>query len=150
MNEYFKQLFDYDIWANRTLLELFEKQFPVNTRIYELMSHMLSAKKIWLERVVGVPQSQAVWSERLPEEIKNDNELYDAEWQTFVEGLSAADYEKKIHYTNSMGMTFDTRLVDIITHVINHGTHHRGNIMTMMKEEGYVLPYLDFIWFVRE
>jgi uncharacterized damage-inducible protein DinB len=149
MKTYFKQLFEYDKWANQILLDKFEKQFPVNPRIYELFSHMLSAQRVWLERVLEVPQSVAVWSERLPEEMKEDTENYNAAWQDFISGLSDGDFEKNIHYTNTQGDTFDTRLVDILTHVVNHGTHHRGNIITLMKEEGFVLAHLDFILFIR-
>jgi len=149
MKAYFKQLFEYDKWANDILLDKFEKQFPVNPRIYELFSHTLSAKKVWLDRAMGLPQSVAVWSERLPEEVKADNESYSMGWLEFIDGLTIADFEKTVHYTNTQGDTFDTKLVDIITHVINHGTHHRGNIITLMKEEGFVPPHLDFILFIR-
>jgi uncharacterized damage-inducible protein DinB len=149
MKDYFKQLFQYDKWANECLLDKFEHQFPLNQRIYELFSHMLSAERVWLDRVLGLPQSVAVWAERLPEEIKEDTENYNAGWLDFIDSLAPDDFEKNVHYVNSQGNAFDMRLVDIITHVINHGTHHRGNIIILMKEEGYVLPDIDFFIYVN-
>jgi uncharacterized damage-inducible protein DinB len=57
MQQYFKQLFEYDKWATDALLAKFETQFPQNERIYGLLSHMLSAKRNWLDRCLGLPAS---------------------------------------------------------------------------------------------
>jgi len=150
MKAYFQQLFDYDKWANQILLERFEKQFPVNPRIYELFSHTLSVQRVWLDRCLGVPQSAQIWGERLPDEMKEDMENYNLAWMEFIDQLHSHDFERLINYTNSRGETFDNRLTDIMMQVINHGTHHRGGIMILMKEEGFALPILDFIAFVRQ
>jgi uncharacterized damage-inducible protein DinB len=150
MKAYFTQLFKYDNWANQCLLDKFEHQFPINPRIYVLFSHMLSAQRVWLDRVCGLPQSVAIWAERLPGEMKQDTENYNAGWLDFIEGLAPDAFEKMVHYTNSQGNSYDMRLVDIMTHVINHGTHHRGNMITMMKEEGYVLPDIDYFIYVNK
>ncbi len=149
MKAYFINLFGYDIWANRQLLEKFEQQFPQNARIYELFSHTISVQRVWLDRVLGIPQSVAVFQDRLPEEMKEDMENYHAAWVDFLSGLEADSFDRKIHYKNTAGDTFDTALVDIITQVTNHGTHHRGNLMILMKEEGFVLPQLDYITYTR-
>jgi uncharacterized damage-inducible protein DinB len=150
MKDHFKQLFKYDKWANQQLLDLFERQFPVNPRIYELFSHTLSAQRLWLDRILGLPQSVTIWGqERIPAEMKEDNENYNLAWLDFIEELQPEDFERMVHYNSSKGDPFDNRLADIIMHVINHATHHRGGIVTLMKEEGFVLRYLDYIAFVR-
>ncbi len=51
--------------------------------------------------------------------------------------------------TGKQGDTYTNTVTDMIVQVLNHGTHHRGQIMTMMKEEGFVLPNIDYITFVR-
>ncbi|EHQ29289.1 DinB family protein [Mucilaginibacter paludis] len=149
MQRYFKRLFEYDKWAGHILLSKFEKQFPQNERIYQLFSHLLSAQLIWLDRCIGAPQKAIIWGERLPEEMRNDLEIYHQAWVEFIDQLQPDDFDKNITYTNSKGDTFTTRLSDIMTHVINHGTHHRGSIITLMKEEGFVLPNIDFITYAR-
>ncbi|MBW4891857.1 DinB family protein [Mucilaginibacter sp. HMF5004] len=148
MKDYFINLFEYDKWASNQLLEKFELQFPLNPRIYQLLAHMLAAQRIWLDRTIGIPQTLHVWNELLPEEMREHVENNNTAWIGFLSQLEPANFEAKVHYTNSQGV-FDSRLIDIITQVINHNTHHRGNIITMMKEEGYVLPSLDFITFAR-
>lgn len=149
MQQYFRRMFEYDQWAGHILLSKFEKQFPQNQRIYQLFSHLLSAQRIWLDRCIGLPPSAILWAERLPEEMRYDLENYHAAWIDFIDQLRPDDFDRNITYTNSKGDTFTTGLTDILTHVINHGTHHRGSIITLMKEEGFVPPNIDYITFVR-
>jgi uncharacterized damage-inducible protein DinB len=149
MQQYFKQLFEYDKWASHALLAKFEKQFPQNPRIYELFSHTLSTKRIWLDRCLGLPQSVERFQDRLPDEMKEDLENYHLAWVDFIDQLDATAFENTVHYANSTGAAFDSKLIDVITQVINHGTHHRGAIIVLMKEEGFVPPNMDYITYVR-
>jgi uncharacterized damage-inducible protein DinB len=147
--QYIKQLFEYDKWASQALLFKFERQFPQNERIYELFSHTLSTKRIWLDRCLGLPQSVERFQDRLPDEMKNDLESYHLAWIDFIDQLSTDALENTVRYANSKGDEFDSKLIDIFTHLINHGTHHRGAIIVLMKEEGFVPPNLDYISYVR-
>lgn len=149
MQAYFIKLFEYDKWAYNALMEKFEHQFPQNPRIYVLMSHILSAQQIWLDRCLGVPQTGQLWAERLPDEMRMDNDNFHSAWVDFISSLQKDDFDKGITYTNSQGNTFTTQLTDLLAHVINHGTHHRGQITILMKEEGFILPSLDYITFTR-
>jgi uncharacterized damage-inducible protein DinB len=149
MKHYFKQLFEYDKWATGELISKFEKQFPQNQRIYELLSHTLSTKRIWLDRCMGLPQSVERFQDRLPEEIKEDLENYHAAWVDFIDQLNADDFKNRVDYTTTQGVKYHNTLTEIITQVINHGTHHRGGIIVLMKEEGFVVPMLDYIHYIR-
>ncbi len=149
MKTYFKQLFIYDKWATQHILDKFDKQFPQNPRIYELLSHMLSAQRIWLDRCMDLPQSVEIFKERFPEELKNDLENYHLEWTEFIDQLQDDDLDTVVKYKNLKGQNYEDKLSDIITQVINHGTHHRGAILVLMKEEGLMLPTLDYIYFIR-
>lgn len=150
MKQYFKQLFEYDKWATYELIGKFEKQFPQNQRIYELLSHMLSSQRIWLDRCLDLPQSVERFQDRLPEEVHTDLENYHAAWINFIDQLDEKDFGRTVNYTTTQGVKFADILRDIITQVINHGTHHRGNITVLMKEEGFVPPALDYIHYLRQ
>jgi uncharacterized damage-inducible protein DinB len=150
MKSYFKQLFDYDAWANLALLNKFEKQFPVNPRIYELYSHLIAAHRIWLDRCMGIPQSTALWPDSLPAEMQMDQEANYLDWLAFINQLNEGDFDKTVTYTNSKGDIFTNKLINIIAHTINHGTYHRGNLTILMKEEGFVLDNLDLITYIRK
>jgi len=130
-------------------LEKFEKQFPQNARIYELFSHVLSAQRIWLDRILGIPQSVERFQDRMPDEMKEDMENYHLAWIEFIDQVQPGDFDRVVSYIHPNGTPYSERLVDIMTHVVNHGTHHRGNLVVLMKEEGFVPPGLDYISFVR-
>jgi uncharacterized damage-inducible protein DinB len=149
MKQYFKQLFEYDLWASHELFDKFEKQFPQNPRIYELFSHLISAQRIWLDRILGIPQSVERFQDRLPIEMKEDLQNYHMAWMEFIDHLQPSDFDRVVSYVHPNGQPYNEPLVDIMAHVINHGTHHRGSLIVLMKEEGFVPPTLDLIHYLR-
>jgi len=68
----------------------------------------------------------------------------------FIDQLQPGDFDRMVNYVHPNGTSYSERLVDIMAHVVNHGTHHRGNLVILMKEEGFVIPTLDMIFYVRE
>lgn len=149
MQQYYINLWKYDKWATVALLEKLEQQAPLNVHIYTLLSHNLSAQRIWLDRCKALPAREERFKFRDHATIKTDLEAYNAEWTAYLETLEDVAFDQVLHYQNIAGTPFENRLGDILTHVINHGTHHRGSVITLMKQEGYALPMLDYIGFVR-
>lgn len=76
-------------------------------------------------------------------------ELNHSDWLAYIQSLQPDDFNRSINYTNSQGDHFASVLQDIITQVSNHGTHHRGTIIALMKEENYLPPALDYIIYTR-
>lgn len=70
-------------------------------------------------------------------------------WENFIQTLDPTDFDQMISYQTSNGISFETALKDILTHLINHGTYHRGQIIQLLKEERAEVPSTDFILFVR-
>jgi uncharacterized damage-inducible protein DinB len=49
------------------------------------------------------------------------------------------------------GIEFKSAVDEILFHVVNHGTFHRGQMITMLRELGYTsFPSQDLIAFTRE
>jgi uncharacterized damage-inducible protein DinB len=149
MKDHYIQLLKYDNWANQTLLNVFDRQFPQNQRIYTLFSHLLSAQRVWLDRCLNLPASTELWKDRLPGELQMDCDNYHLAWLDFITEMSDDQFHNEVTYKNTKGDEYNNKLSDIITHVVNHGTHHRGSIVVLMKEEGFVPPLLDFIYYIR-
>jgi len=131
------------------LLDIFDEKPARNPRINELLSHMQSTQRIWLERCLGLPESVQRFQERTQQIIWKDLELNHSEWQTYLQSLKPEDFNRAVRYTNFQGDVFTNTLQDIITQVTNHGTHHRGTVIALMKEEGYLPPNLDYISYAR-
>jgi len=149
MQSYFIKLFGYDKWAMTRLLKIFDQKPASNPRINELLSHMQSTQRIWLERCLGRTEGVQRFQTRTQETIWKDMELNHSDWLAYIQSLQPDDFNRSINYTNSQGDHFASVLQDIITQVSNHGTHHRGTIIALMKEENYLPPALDYIIYTR-
>jgi len=150
MHAYFLQLFGYDKWATIRLMEIFDEKPAINPRINELLSHMQSTQRIWLCRCQGEPDSVLRFQDRTPEMIWKEMRDCHNDWVSYILSLQPADFDRAIDYTSALGEPFTTKLKDIITQVTNHGTHHRGTIVALMKAEGFAPPNLDYISYVRQ
>ena len=59
------------------------------------------------------------------------------------------DFEKRIDYENSEGRLFNNTVQDILFHIINHSTHHRGQISTDFRQNGLEPLQLDYVFYKR-
>jgi uncharacterized damage-inducible protein DinB len=153
MKTYFINLFNYDRYANERILEAIaacnEPDKPV-----QLMAHLLAAQTVWLTRCLGMPHPDLdLWPPLgdkrfiFPAMIARNHEA----WNSFLENLPETGFEKTINYKSTRGEPFKSSLSDIITQVINHGTHHRAQIGQLLKFTGFEnLPVTDYIFYTRQ
>ena len=149
MKSHFIDLFNYDQYANRLILDTIVKANDPEKPL-QLMAHLLAAQQIWLLRCKGEPATGSVlW----PDWETNKLELLAAEnyqaWMQYLENLHLDDFEKVVSYKNSKGDSFENKLSDILVHLINHGTHHRAQAGQHLKLAGAGLPNTDYIFYLR-
>lgn len=153
MKAYFTRLFQYDVYTNQVILDaIIEAGEP--EKAVQLMAHILAAQRIWLNRCLGLPQNTVeLWvgpdtpAADLAEKMK---EIHQA-WVALLGDFTNEDFEKTIYYKNLKGDKWESTLVDILTHVINHGTHHRAQIGQQLKFAGAgSLPVTDYIAYIRQ
>ena len=140
--EYFTQLFDYNYWANRRVLdaaagltheELFKQNGHSWGSVHDLLVHIMSAEWIWLRRWQG-ESPKAVLS---PDDYPTIDSLrarwggLEAELRAFVAGQSDESLGRLVTYTNTKGKMFTLPLWQLMAHLVNHGTHHRGELAAM-------------------
>lgn len=147
MKEHYTKLFEYNLWANNAFSEVLRANQFQNSKILKLISHMANAQSIWLSRIKKETSSIGVWDEHT---LKEALELLANSSQDWLDFIYSGDMDQEtIGYKNSKGNEFESRLGDILTHVVNHGTHHRGQIAHMLREEDIDPPASDFIFYVR-
>lgn len=152
MKSYFIKMFNYAQFANRALLKAITE--ADNTRgAIKLMAHLLAAEHRWLDRINEVePYPNAeLWPKDFTIEhcIHLVNE-YHEEWLGFLERITEADLNKVIIYQNALGGN-QTSVSDILTHVINHGTHTRAQAGQQLKLTGTeTLPITDYVYYLRQ
>ena len=148
--DYLRRQFAYDEWANREVLNAIRAAGGAKERSLELMSHILAAEMVWLERLKQQPQSVPVWPEPDLAQCEAQAAKMGGLWLAFLDLITAGDVSQSISYKNSKGEEWTSTIVDVLTHVIMHSAYHRGQIATLMRANGQTPAYTDFIHGVRQ
>jgi uncharacterized damage-inducible protein DinB len=147
--EYLRRQFAYDAWANREVVAAIRASAG-DERVLQLMSHIVAAERLWLERLEQQPQSVPVW----PKADLNWCEAQMAElrrlWTEYLQRITGEDLAHKISYKNSKGEAWASTIGDALTHVALHSAYHRGQIASHMRSMGQAPAYTDFIHGVRQ
>ena len=153
-----RQHVDYTIWATRRLLdaaatlspEQLQRDFGTADRsILGTLQHVLRAEYGWLNRVQGNSQAPALPATETLSDLRTNWSAVHANWSIFVAGLSDADLESVCAYHDLKGNPWTNTLWEILLHVVNHSTHHRGQVSGFLRASGVTPPILDYIAYVR-
>lgn len=142
------QFYKYNNWANSVLLEaLMANSSLLPKSCISLFSHIVNAQTIWVCRINGITPVVSVWQ-------VNELESCKVLLEQSINGLSQIEYLETtaspiIKYTTSNGDCYETSVSDILLHVFNHGTYHRGQIAKEMKLHHIKPVNTDYIQFVR-
>jgi uncharacterized damage-inducible protein DinB len=148
--DYLRRQFAYDEWANREVLAALRASGNASQRSFQLMAHLLSAERIWLERLKQQPQSSPVWPKLGLEECEAQAAAMAGLWREYLDLITAGDVNQSVSYKNSKGEEWSSTIVDILAHVVTHSAYHRGQIASHMRESGQTPAYTDFIHGVRQ
>jgi uncharacterized damage-inducible protein DinB len=148
-SEYLRRQFAYDAWANQETLVAMRKAGG-DARSLQLMAHILSAERLWLERLRQQPQSLPVWPEHDLARCESEAVELARLWPEYLDSLASDDLPRDISYKNTKGEAWTNTIVDVLTHVTMHSAYHRGQIASHMRETGKTPPYTDFIHAVRQ
>ena len=148
--DYMRQQFAYDAWANQEVLASIRASGGENARPLQLMSHILAAERVWLERLKQVPQSVTVWPE--PDLAQCEAEAAELKklWFDYLDLITAGDISQAISYKNSKGEAWTSAIGDVLSHVVMHSAYHRGQIASHVRASGQTPVNTDFIHAVRK
>lgn len=145
---YFIELSEYHIWANdrvcNWLERISEEQWnqPVvssfNT-LYETILHIAGAEKIWAERLLKNPRPEI-----LGETFHGSKEDLIKTWKEIslslkriIEAMPDDQFQQKLLFKNTKGIEYNQPYYQLLAHVINHTTYHRGQVVTMLRQVGF-------------
>ncbi len=152
MKDYFIRLFNYDRYASEIILKTIIIADNPQKEV-QLMAHLLAAQQVWLNRCLNIISVPVTLWPGLGNGI-NDFDIIMSNnytgWINFLDGCTEKKFDAVIHYKNTKGETYENHLMDILAHVINHGTHHRAQIGQLLKSSGTDnLPITDYIFYLR-
>ena len=152
MKDYFIRMFGYDRVANLRILNAIEAAHQ-SEKPMQLMAHLLAAQQVWLKRCKCQPAPAGpLWPQdwTLQQMLDTTEENYQV-WLNYLQHVDDSAWQNTISYQNFKGENCSDKLVDILAHLINHGTHHRAQAGQHLKLAGLEkLPATDFILYARE
>jgi len=143
-------MFAYDHWANRECLQAIQSGTSLSATILGRLAHILSAKKLWLERLRNKRQTMPVWPGLSIEECALLADEMALAWRDYLTKLTPCGLDEKLEYRNSRGEVWSSRVEDVLMHVLMHSAYHRGQIALEMRASGLEPAYTDFIHAVRQ
>jgi uncharacterized damage-inducible protein DinB len=159
--EEMRTLYDYNAWANHRQMQAASKlsteQFvrPLGSSfgsVRDTLAHIYGAEWLWLERFQGRSPSS------LPDTAQfSDVATLQSRWNefeprllNFVRGLSQADLDRVMEYKTLKFGVYKNPLWQSMQHLVNHGTYHRGQITTLLRQLGAEAILTDLMHFYRE
>ena len=119
-------------------------------RSVRLLAHIVSAERLWLERLRLQKQTYPVWPDFSLEQCKLEIEELPKLWKQYLVSLKEDGLSRSLTYKNSKGESWTSQKQDILMHVILHSAYHRGQIATDMRAAGFTPAYTDFIHALRQ
>lgn len=154
-------LYDFNSWANHKMLDASEtltpEQFTRNLgssfgSVRDTLAHIYAAEWLWLER----------WQDRHPTELPSAADYptlaslreawmpLERNLNKFVTALTADDLPRLLTSRTTAGKSFTNSFQEMLQHLANHGTYHRGQVTTLLRQLGAHAPATDLIAFYRE
>ena len=147
MKVFFNQLFDYNFYCNKQLIEACAAMDNVSEKSIELFSHILNAHHRWNVVVTDKKPEYDIFQIH---EVSNwGNIHYENQRSSFEITTNADDFEKRIDFENTEGRLFTNTLQDVLFHIINHSAHHRGQISMNFRTNGIAPIPFDYINYKR-
>ena len=150
----------YNEWANSQFAEVLRN---VDDAVYFLPAkssfasiaktviHMWGAQHVWYRRFEGESLGSFPVRDETDKHgaldglIQSSNEIL-----KFVESKDDAFLSSTYAYNNLKGDPFEDSYEETLYHIVNHGTYHRGQIVTMLREAGVTsFVSTDLIHYLR-
>ena len=153
-------LYEYNRWVNRRFLDatsgLTEEEFNRDLKssfqsVQATLEHILEAEWIWLERWRGVsPTDVPPWDTSTHAALRAQWQIIEQDQQAYLGSLTDEHLRSVIAYRSFASQPYAQPLWQLMRHVVNHSTYHRGQVATMLRQLGHPVPVSDLIAFYRQ
>lgn len=117
-----------------------------------LLRHIVGVEFLWCERwngraPKGLAEYPAIWSGR---DYLKEWKKVRADQREYLSELTRDMLLGDLTYLNFKGERWTYRLSEILIHVVNHGTYHRGQLTHLLRDMGLAAPATDYILWAAE
>jgi uncharacterized damage-inducible protein DinB len=148
VKKYFLKLYKYNYWSNKRVLDAIEKQNVADPKILQLMGHVLAAQYLWFHRINALPAPDVkLWGDYSIDRLMHMAEDIGKQWIDFVERTE--DFDRELVYKNYTNDPYTNNVENIMIHLVNHSSYHRGQVAMLLRQKGFEPINTDFITYDR-
>jgi len=151
---------DYTIWASQRMLDAVTELTPeelthdfgtADKSVLGTLFHIYGGDYAWIERMYGKSINKRPYDEHDPiTTLQTEWPRVWERWRAYVCALTEETAEAEVSYSTFKGAPYRTPAWQIILHVVNHATHHRGQAAGFLRAFGKTPPVLDLMQYYRE
>ncbi len=147
MKIFFEELFIYNQMVNGKIMDcVLVNKGPLPSRILELVSHIVLVHGSWNQRMSGSEGEKHLWKVLEEKEITLANK---ANFFNSIEIIKNNPLENNFEYRNTKGDIFVNSFRDVLFHIINHSSYHRGQINAELTRAGLAPAITEYIYYKR-
>jgi uncharacterized damage-inducible protein DinB len=151
---------EYTAWASRRLVdaaaglspEELTRDFGSSERsVLGSLAHVYAGDRVWLSRFEGSPFVSFISdADRDLAVLERDWPVLYDRWRAWARGLTDEGALATLDYRDLKGNPWRQPTWQVVLHVVNHGTHHRGQVSGFLRALGRTPPPIDLIAYYRE
>ena len=158
-----RTLIDYNYWARDRMFDAVSTLTPEQMKkdmgssfrsIHDTLIHIYGAEWIWLTRWIGESPTVLPSSESIPnlDALRKTWTEFEGQFRAYFSRLDDIGLQESPPYKMMNGAPAPTtKLWEMLQHVVNHGSYHRGQITTMLRQlQAAPAKSVDLITFYRE
>jgi uncharacterized damage-inducible protein DinB len=156
-----RTLYAYNRWANRTVLktsqslkwqDFIQDLSASHGSIRGTLVHILWGEWLWLRRWRGESPKQVFAAEEFSDwaALESQWSAVEEEQNAFLATLTDELLIRRVSYENLQGIRWEYSLAEMMQHLVNHSSYHRGQIAVLLRQLGQTPMATDFLVFLDE
>jgi uncharacterized damage-inducible protein DinB len=155
------RLLEYTVWANHRVMRaaatLSVDDFKRDLRssfggVRGTLSHVLGSEWIWLERWKGLSPDHGIDEGEFADIIalRDRWTVIEQHRDSWFRSLRPEALRESLRYRNLAGAEFEEPLWQLVQHVANHSTYHRGQVVLLLRQLGAKTVSSDLVLWDRD
>jgi uncharacterized damage-inducible protein DinB len=151
-----KKLFNYNYWARDRQMEvcsqLTHEQFLFPSKgsfssLRDTLGHLMAVEWLWLERWRGRSPKSLLAAGQFSalSDLLDNWRTVECEMRAYLASLSEEAIASPLTYVNPRGEEWTYPLWQMMLHLLQHQSYHRGQVTTLLRQLGMQPPAVDFL-----
>lgn len=173
MKQQFVLMSEYNQWMNKSLFarirdmaepDIYENKKAFWGSAFHTVSHIFTCDLLWLHRFSNInssfdlaeslsgfphPKSNRTHCFETLAELARERAKLDDVIVNWMSSIVDSEFSNQLVYQNSSGVEFSEAFASVLLHFFNHQTNHRGQVTTLLSQNGDSSYCTDLLAFIR-